>query len=147
MLRVWLHGVHVGDLRVHKGGRWAFRFDPTYVRGRMLASFLRIARGEVKARQQALAEAGERVEASELATRAAYLATLDAAVTTWEEVLATYTAGKVTDVATRDALIARATAADQAWRSAWRVERVRVGLPADPEAAEAAAPAEASVTP
>jgi serine/threonine-protein kinase HipA len=31
MLRAWLHGVHVGDLRVRAGGRWDFRFDPTYL--------------------------------------------------------------------------------------------------------------------
>ncbi len=32
MLRVWLRGTHVGDLRLHDGGRWVFRFTSSYVR-------------------------------------------------------------------------------------------------------------------
>lgn len=31
MLRIWLHGVYTGDLRVRAGGRWDFRFDPSYI--------------------------------------------------------------------------------------------------------------------
>lgn len=31
MLRVWLHGKHVGDLRLYSGSRWEFRFDATYL--------------------------------------------------------------------------------------------------------------------
>lgn len=31
MLRAWLHGTHVGDLRLYSGSRWEFRFDEGYV--------------------------------------------------------------------------------------------------------------------
>lgn len=31
MLRVWLHGKHVGDLRLYSGSRWEFRFDAAYL--------------------------------------------------------------------------------------------------------------------
>jgi serine/threonine-protein kinase HipA len=31
MLRVWLHGTHVGDLRLRSGSRWEFRFDEGYL--------------------------------------------------------------------------------------------------------------------
>lgn len=31
MLRVWLHGTHTGDLRLHAGSRWEFRFAEGYL--------------------------------------------------------------------------------------------------------------------
>jgi serine/threonine-protein kinase HipA len=31
MLRVWLHGTHAGDLRLHSGSRWEFRFAEGYL--------------------------------------------------------------------------------------------------------------------
>jgi hypothetical protein len=107
-------------------------FDPAFVRARMLRGFLRVARLEVEARGTALEAAADRLDADERAARRAYLDAATAFVATMERTLAQYATGEVRDAPAREGVTVAATAADATWRAAWRSERVRSGLAAEP---------------